>query len=332
MLYEEIGKAIDRFAGVIQYWAAYYKVEVSPSIHFTGGEPFLRDDLFDLLRHARRRGFEVSVLSNGTLITSDIARQARKAEVKDIQVSLDGMEAVHDSIRGKGAFRKALAGIRNLVTEGIDTNISMTVSTLNYAEVDPLVQFAGESGISTVGFSRLVPCGRGKGLNEYLLTPEQLFGLSQKLAKSGDGNRVAIVSRDPLMNMANIIEGTAVPQTEFPIGGCAAGVFGVTITSDGTIMPCRRMDLPVGNIRTDDFRHLWAESPVFASLRDRQCYNSNCRTCRYWAICRGCRAIALANARSRGREDYLSPDPQCAHYRPAEDSVNRQSQNRQGHA
>src|SRR4030042_5989863 len=98
MLYEEIGRAIDKFAGVIRYWAAHYQVEVSPSIHFTGGEPFLRDDLFDLLRHARRTDFQVSVLSNGTLITRDIARQVCEAEVHDIQVSLDGMEEVNISI------------------------------------------------------------------------------------------------------------------------------------------------------------------------------------------------------------------------------------------
>jgi radical SAM protein with 4Fe4S-binding SPASM domain len=78
------------------------------------------------------------------------------------------------------------------------------------------------------------------------------------------------------------------------------------------------MDLPIGNIMRDNFRQLWAESSVLVSLRNRRYYDGNCPTCRYWAVCRGCRAIALASARNNGEEDYLSPDPQCSHYRPVD--------------
>jgi radical SAM protein with 4Fe4S-binding SPASM domain len=314
---EEIRMAIDKFTGVMQCWASNYKVEVSPSIHFTGGEPFLRHDLFDLLRHARQRGFAASLLSNGTLITGEVAGKLREMGVEDIQVSLDGMEPIHDDIRGRGNFQKALAGIRALVNAGVDTSINMTVSSLNYQELDPVVQLAQELGVSAVGFSRLVPCGRGKELSEYSLTPEQLAELSRRLAEADNRSGVALVSRDPLISVANIVDDyNEVPDTDFPLGGCSAGVFGITITSDGTIMPCRRMDLPIGNIRTDDFRQLWAESPVLVSLRNRKYYHGNCRTCFYWSVCRGCRAIALASARSNGKEDYLGPDPQCARYRP----------------
>ncbi len=318
MGYREIRLAIDRLAGVMQCWAANYEVEVSPGIHFTGGEPFLRDDLFDLLHYARQRGFNTSLLSNGTLITGSIAGKLREAKVEDVQVSLDGVEATHDSIRGKGAFRKAVAGIRNLVAEGVDANVNMTVSSLNYRELDPVVQIAGELGASAVGFSRLVPCGRGKELSANMLTAEQLSELSRKLADSASSGGVELVSRDPLISVANIVDDREVPVTDFPIGGCSAGVFGVTITADGTIMPCRRMDLPIGNIMRDNFRQLWAESPVLVSLRSRRYYDGNCRTCRYWAVCRGCRAIALASARNNGEEDYLGQDPQCSHYRPAD--------------
>lgn len=321
MTYEDICQAINKVAYDIQCWAALYEVEVLPSIHFTGGEPLLRDDVFDVLHYARRRGFMTSLLSNGTLITTDIASKIREAEVEDVQVSLDGMEAMHDSIRGKGAFRKAVTGSQNLVREGIDLNINMTLSSLNYQELEPVVQLAGDLAASAVGFSRLVPCGRGKDLSEYSLTPEQLSNLCKILTESDNNSSVAIISRDPLISMVNIMENADISRLDFPIGGCAAGIFGATITADGTIMPCRRMDLPVGNIKTDDFRQLWAESPVFIALRNRQYYRGNCRTCRYWAICRGCRAIALASARSCLEEDYLGPDPQCAQYRPVDELV-----------
>lgn len=295
--------------------AADYAMEVSPSIHFTGGKPLVRYDLFDVLHHARRSGFATLLLSNGTLVTGDLAGKLRETEVQDVQVSLDGTEIVHDGLRGPGAFRKALSGIRNLVAAGIKTTINMTVSSLNYRELEPVRQLAGGLGVSAVGFSRLVPCGRGKELGEYLLTAEQLGELSGKLTGENRGGSVALVCGDPLVSVASAVDDAAIAG-DFPLGGCAAGVFGVTITADGAIMPCRRMDLPIGNIRTDDFRQLWAESPVLVSLRHRQSCHGHCRTCRYWAVCRGCRAIALASARSAGIEDYLGPDPQCACYQP----------------
>jgi radical SAM protein with 4Fe4S-binding SPASM domain len=319
MVCEDVCQAIDDIAVAIENWALHYEIEVAPSIHFTGGEPFLRGDLFDILHHARRRGFTTSLLSNGTLITGDIARKIREAEVEDVQVSLDGMETVHDSIRGKGVFGKTITGCRNLVAEGIELNLNLTISSLNYRELGRVVQLAGDLGASSVGFSRLVPCGRGQELSRYSLSPEQISSLGKVLTESDSGSSVVLTSRDPLFNMINITDDADIAGVDFPIGGCAAGVFGVTIAADGAIMPCRRMDLSIGNIKTDDFRQLWAESPVLVSLRNRQYYHGNCRTCFYWAVCRGCRAIALASARSQGVEDYLGPDPQCDHYRAVEE-------------
>jgi len=319
MACEDVRQVIGDIAVAIENWALHYEIEVAPSIHFTGGEPFLRNDLFDILHLARLRGFTTSLLSNGTLITGDIAQKIREAEVEDVQVSLDGMETVHDSIRGKGAFEKAIAGCRNLVAMGIELNLNMTVSSLNYRELGPVVQLAGDLGASSVGFSRLVPCGRGQDLSEHSLSPKQLSSLGKTLIESDNRSNVAITSRDPLFNILNITDDADLSRLDFPIGGCAAGVFGVTIAADGDIMPCRRMDLSIGNIMTDDFRQLWVESPVLVSLRNRQYYHGNCRTCFYWAICRGCRAIALASTRSQGEEDYLGPDPQCSHYRPVDE-------------
>jgi AdoMet-dependent heme synthase len=313
---EEICKAIDLLAETVEYWVTHYDTEVSPGIHFTGGEPLVREDLFELLLHARHRGFYTSLMSNGTLMTDKKARELRDAGIQDVQISLDGTEPVHDTIRGKGSFQNAVGGICNLVAAGVETNINMTVSELNYTELDPLLRLAEQLGVSTVGFSRLVPCGRGKELLEQVLTPEHLSLLSQQVAdKSRDGG-VLLVSRDPLIRVANIANDTDIPQTDFPVGGCSAGIFGVTITADGTIMPCRRMDLAIGNIKTDNFRELWMESPVLVALRDRHSYHGNCQSCRFWTVCRGCRAIALACAREAGNEDYLGDDHQCAHFAP----------------
>lgn len=319
--YVEICQAIDKIANAIQYWVTHYEIGVSPSLHFTGGEPLIRPDVFDLLQYAAHAGFSASLLSNGTLITSETAQRLKQTAVEDVQISLDGREGVHDSLRGKWSFKKALEGIANLVAVGIDTNINFTVSGLNYQEIDPLIDLVGTLGVSAVAFSRLVPCGRGEDLSNHLLNTEQLNVLSRKLLEKPRKDSVMLVSRDPIIGVANISDNDAIPLSSFPLGGCSAGIFGVTITADGTVMPCRRMNLPIGNIRTDDFRQLWAESPVLISLRNRESYHGRCRTCRQWAVCRGCRAIALADARSRGIEDFLGDDPQCSYYKSAKESI-----------
>ncbi len=314
MSYQEICGAIDNVRSAFESWVTEYDLEMSPSFHFTGGEPLLRQDLFAILDYVRKCGFSTSLMSNGTLIDSDMARRIREAGVSDVQVSLDGLETTHESLRGKGSFQRTLAGIRNLVAQGVEANINLTVSRLNMNETGELVKLAEGLGAGAIAFSRLVPTGRGKNLSSEALTREEVAHFYDGLRGFRNKSKVIVTSRDPLAAIADM-EGE-IPQTEMPVGGCAAGIFGVTITADGTIMPCRRMDLPVGNIKETSFRELWAESPVLWSLRRRGDYHGGCKSCHYWAVCRGCRAIALAYARAEGREDHLAPDPQCPYYCP----------------
>jgi radical SAM protein with 4Fe4S-binding SPASM domain len=309
MSYQEICGAIDNVRSAFKSWVTEYDMQMSPSFHFTGGEPLLRKDLFEILGYVRDRGFSVSLMSNGTLIDSDMARRIREAGVSDVQISLDGLEVTHENLRGKGSFSRTLAGIRNLVAQGVEANINLTVSRINMGETSELVHLAEELVVGAIAFSRLVPTGRGKKLSSEALSREEVAHFYDELQKFKDKSKVVVTSRDPLAAISGM-EGD-VPQTEMPVGGCAAGIFGVTITADGTIMPCRRMDLPIGNIKEVSFRELWVESPVLWSLRKREVYQNGCGSCRYWSVCRGCRAIALAYARASGSEDYLGPDPQC---------------------
>lgn len=314
MDYEEICGAIADTKTAIEGWAKDYAMDVSPSLHFTGGEPLLREDLFPILRYAWGCGFSISLMSNGTLIDPVTAKELKRSQVRDIQVSLDGLEATHNKLRGSGSYQRTLIGIRNLVGEGLEVHLNVTVSRLNVSQTGALVAVAEEVRAGSIAFSRLVPSGRGKKLSPHTLTAEEVASFYRDLRRYRDSSKVTVTSRDPLAAMAEL-EGD-IPQTELPVGGCAAGMFGVTIMADGSVMPCRRMDLPIGNIKTSRFRDLWADSPVLWHLRTREDYHGGCETCRYWPACRGCRAIALAFARAKGTEDYLGPDPQCPYFRP----------------
>ncbi len=367
MTREEIFRAMDDVAGSVKSWVRERGMRISPSFHFTGGEPLLHADLFPILEHGRRSGFSLALMTNGLLVTKNVAARLRDAGVGAVQVSLEGLQAVHDSIRGKGAFARALRGIENLAGAGIDTHINLTLSRTNVSQMDGLVSLAGNMGIGAVTFSRLVPCGRGEELASEVLSAHELAAFfdavdahnrsgtlhvpgGSGMRDAGCGKPAPLASRisppersstshvpgpeQPRSNTSAVLKTTVrvttcdplsavahldgdVPGGDFPMAGCAAGVFGVTIASDGSIMPCRRMDLAIGNIRDGNFRQLWAGSPVLWSLRTRGHYHDGCDSCRYWAVCRGCRAIALAAARARGQQDYLGPDPQCPYRHPA---------------
>ncbi len=315
MAFEETIRGIDNIREAFAAWEKDYQMEMTPAFHFTGGEPFLRNDLYDILGYVRKYGYAAALMSNGTLITPADARRLASLGVSEVQVSLDGLEAVHDGIRGEGAFRRALEGLKNLVAGGVPASINLTLSRLNSGELAGLVRLAEKTGIGAVTFSRLVACGSGGALSGEMLTPAELAAFYGEVRRLQDKASVVFTSRDPLFTVSGLEDG--MPEAEFPLGGCSAGVFGITIAADGGIMPCRRMDMTIGNIRDVSFRELWAESPVLWALRTRESYHDGCDACAYWAVCRGCRAVALAGSRARGGQDYLGPDPQCPYYRAA---------------
>lgn len=312
MTCSQICDGISNICAAIESWIEEYNIDISPVIHFTGGEPLIRRDIFQINRHAQNSGLSVSFMSNGTLITDEIARQLKENGISDIQVSLDGLEEVHDSIRGKGSFQRAVRGIEILVKNGVDTNINLTLSRINSHQLPRVIKLAEDNGIGVVSFSRLVPCGSGSALMNDMLTPQEVRDIYQQFRNYGNQS-VEVISRDPLATV--LAYQGEIPDVDFPVGGCAAGIFGITVTSDGSIMPCRRMDLVIGNIAEQSFRELWAESDVLWSLRSREAYQGNCGKCLYWAVCRGCRAVALAVSRQNGNDDYLADDPQCAFFK-----------------
>jgi radical SAM protein with 4Fe4S-binding SPASM domain len=314
MSFEEVTAAIDNVKDALSGWAVDQQVRVSPSLHITGGEPLVRKDLFDVVSYGRECGFGVSIMSNGTMIDAEAARRIADRGVSDVQISIDGLEDTHEAVRGPGSFRRALVGVKSLVAAGVETNLNVTVSNLNAGQVAGLARLGRDLGASAVAFSRLVPTGTGAGLESALLGREGVAALYEEISEVGDGGGIAVTSRDPLAVVAAMDDD--VPEVDIPVGGCAAGMFGVTIASDGTIMPCRRMDMPIGNILECSFRELWVESPVLSALRTRDAYHGGCETCAYWVVCRGCRAIALARARAGGADDCLGPDPQCPYWRP----------------
>lgn len=305
----EIRDMLDEITDMLQAWTSAYQLEFASSLNVTGGEPFLRGDLFEILGEMRSRGFVVYLLTNGTLVDEEKAARLAALDVKGVQVSIEGPAEIHDAIRGKGSFAAAGRGISCLVDAGLHVTLNTTLSAMNVDKFREMIGVCSAFGAQRFGFSRLVPSGRGAVLADRMIEPERVREIYETIFSTPiDG--LEIVTGDPVASMMRAGDGAG-DDGSIATGGCAAGISGLTILPDGTVVPCRRLPLPLGNIRQDSLREIWANSAILEQLRDRDKYEGKCGSCRTWANCRGCRAIAYACSLSRGGADFLADDPQC---------------------
>jgi radical SAM protein with 4Fe4S-binding SPASM domain len=308
MTTNEVKREIDGATQMFQAWEEEHGIRVSPSIHFTGGEPLLYRGLWDIIAYSKSKGYGVAMMTNGCLITKDRAKRASFLGISDIQVSLEGPPELHASIRGRGSFNAAAKGVEHLVAEGNRVSANVTLSRLNVGKIEETVEVARGMGFWGIGFSRMVPCGRGKTLSDSLLTSQELKSAYQRIL-SLNSPSFEVVSGDPL---AGMLSGTNPPTgCNLTLSGCSAGFSGVTIVSDGSVMPCRRIGLIAGNLKKKSLRAIWASSRLLWKLRRRESYTGKCGRCSLWPSCRGCRAVAYAYSLSGGTPDLFADDPQC---------------------
>jgi len=271
-------------------------------IQLAGGEPLLARSLLPLLERARDLGVPCRVLSNGTTATPTLARDLAAAQVRIVQVSLDGDVVHHDALRGEGAFDRALAGARALAESGIEVTVAATLCRENANQIIPIINAAVDSGASRVAFSRLVPQGAGADLRDELLSPEEWLKAQVTMLEAARRRGIALMPRDPTFTL--LLSG---PGRDGPVvvSGCAAGYNGLAVEPDGTVYPCRRLPIAVGNVFEDDLETLWS-SPVLEALRQRDELRGACGRCDLRWRCGGCRGIAYALS-----GDMMGEDPQC---------------------
>ena len=307
---DEAKETITEIMDTLNIWRTAYGLDFSPSVNITGGEPLLRKDLFDVLISFIDGGFDAFLLTNGILIDSEKANKLSRTGVKGVQVSIEGPEEVHDSIRGVNSFTASVKGIKHLLDAGLEVTLNATLSRLNAEHLADMIELASGLGVRRLGFSRLVPSGRGRSLSDEILKTREVRKLYEKIFSIVPENGLEIVTGDPVASQFRYNpEETGLEN--IPLGGCAAGISGLTIMPDGTVVPCRRLPVPLGNVRKDSLREIWSSSKVLNDLRTRSRYKGKCGSCTKWGNCRGCRAIAYFHSMANGKGDILAPDPQC---------------------
>jgi radical SAM protein with 4Fe4S-binding SPASM domain len=295
-------------------------------IAFSGGEPLMRKDLFEVAAHARENGIYVALATNGTLITPEVAEKIRDGGIDYVEISIDGKDAEsHDSMRGMpGAFERAVTGIKNCVAAGVYTCIATTVTQGNYDQVPAIYDLASDLGVERLMCFNFIPTGRGEEMVDQDITPEQRrdlikFLLDRNQRKAGPE---ALSTAPQIAAIAlNSQNGSGVPVGHFYageemdgrtrlladfIGGCGAGRLYCSIEPEGEVQPCVFMPISVGNVRETPFIEIWHTSEVLRTLRDRSTLKGACAGCESKFICGGCRARAWAYF-----NDLDAPDPGC---------------------
>ncbi|MCJ7445109.1 MAG: radical SAM protein [Methanotrichaceae archaeon] len=293
-----------------------------PMIIFTGGEPLMSRNFYAYAFYARQCGLRTVISTNGTLITPEVARLMLEAEIGYVGVSLDSaLPEKHDKFRGViGAWTRALQGLRNSRDAGLKTGLRITLTKDNWQEVPALLNLALEEGIPRFCLYHLVPTGRGAGIADKDVTPEQRRAILKFLAEAAielKDKDIEILTTDSPMDGAYLLEilkGNSnwehVRMLLKNAGGCSTGTKVANIDYCGDVHPCHFMPhLVLGNIREKHFRDIWIDdpSPELSMLRSmRSSLKGACGNCQYLELCGGCRQKAFFF-----NGDLMGEDPTC---------------------
>jgi radical SAM protein with 4Fe4S-binding SPASM domain len=298
----------------------------APTLLFSGGEPTIRTDLFELVSHASVSGLRCVLSTNGTLITPQVADRIAESGFTYVGVSLDGIGAAHDKIRGrKGAFEEALRGLRLCRDRGVRVGLRFTVHRKNLDQLPDIFDLLETEGIDRCCVYHLAYAGRGDRIRSYDLAPaetraavEYIFDRVQDYERRGIDKEILTVDnhadnvllykrvqRDAPERAADVYQ-----MLEWN-GGNQSGIAIACVDPQGNVHADQfSWDYTLGNVRERPFSEIWADAtePRMAILKDRKAHlKGRCAECKWLGVCNG-------NLRVRAEryfEDFLAPDPAC---------------------
>lgn len=288
-----------------------------PIIILTGGEPLLREDIFEIAAYGTELGLKMVMAPNGTLVTEAIAHKLAASGIKRISVSLDGDTAEkHDAFRGvEGAYEGALNGIENAKKAGIEFQINTTITKTNLEQIPNILALAEQLGAVAHHIFLLVPTGRGKYIvdkeinaREYEETLNWFYDQRNKTSLQLKATCAPHYHR--ILRQRARQDGETVSfQThglDAVTRGCLAGSGFCFISHTGIVQPCGFLDLNCGDVTQRSFKDIWENSEHFRKLRDTSQLKEKCGVCEYRKVCGGCRARAY-----EATGDYLTAEPLC---------------------
>ncbi len=292
-----------------------------PVLVLSGGEPLLREDVFEIATYGTAKGFRMCLATNGSLVTDEVCLKLQEAGIRMASLSLDGADAeVHDNFRNQpGAFDGAINAARLFKKHGIPFLFNSSFTKRNQADIPKVYRLARELGATAWYMFMIVPTGRGEDIMAELISPEEyeeLLNWHYEMEKKEDE---LLVRPTCAPHYYRVVRQKAREDGEkfqqrtlqFSTGGskgCLAGQLISLIDVDGNVLPCSYFPMSAGNLHQQSFKDIWENSELFKELRNFKGYKGRCGSCEYINVCGGCRARAYAVS-----GDYLAEEPFCSH-------------------
>ena len=299
-----------------------------PSVLFSGGEPLMRHDLFELVEYAGQLGLRAVISTNGTLITADAAKKIKQYGVSYVGISLDGIGEINDKFRGTdGAFNSAVKGIKNCQDAGVRVGLRLTLTKRNSRDMERLFDFFEKEGIERACFYHLVPSGRGGTIaGEDLTHAQSRNAIELILAKTKyfkeSGRETDILTVDNHVDgvylyLKLLSEDSSRAEDVWKLltwngGGLYSSGVGIgSIDFNGKVHADQfwgHYDL--GDIHKKPFSKIWTDpdEPLLKGLRNRRTYiKGRCRLCKFFDACGG----SLRVRADLHFGDPWAPDPAC---------------------
>mgnify|MGYP002672669555 FL=1 len=298
-----------------------------PVLLFSGGEPLIRPDFFELAEYAQAKGVRPTLSTNGTLITRDVAQRIKDIGVGYVGISLDGLQDVNDQFRGvEGAFQKAMEGIQNCVAVGQRVGLRFTINHHNIQELENIFDFIERENINRVCFYHLVYSGRGTAMKNQDVTAEEsrramdiIIRRTKDFEDRGLEKEILTVDNHcdgVYMYLKALAEGNDQQATQIKKyismnGGNRSGIAFGEVDPFGYVHPDQfTQHHTFGNVRDRKFSEIWQDTsnPIMAGLKDRKpLLKGRCSQCRFLENCNG-------NFRTRAEAvtgDFWESDPSC---------------------
>lgn len=298
-----------------------------PVLLFSGGEPLIRTDFFELAEYAQQKGVRPTLSTNGTLITRDVARRIKDIGVGYVGISLDGLQDVNDKFRGvDGAFKRAMEGIQNCVAVGQRVGLRFTINHHNIQELDNIFDFIERENINRVCFYHLVYSGRGTAMKNQDVTAAESRRAMDIIIKRTKDFEDRDLEKEILtvdnhcdgvyMYLKALAEGNDEQAAQIKKyismnGGNRSGIAFGEVDPFGYVHPDQfTQHHTFGNVRDRKFSEIWQDTsnPIMAGLKDRKpLLKGRCSKCRFLENCNG-------NFRTRAEAvtgDFWESDPSC---------------------
>ncbi|MCK5309951.1 MAG: radical SAM protein [Thermoplasmata archaeon] len=258
--------------------------DIEQTIIISGGEPLIREDLWDIVEYAKSLGFILVIATNGILIDKETAVKLKKY-FGGVQISLDGDEEMHDKYRGKGSFDGALEGIMNLVAAGLTPSISAAITKENFKSVQKIWEVCKKYNLKHVKTNPIIPLGRAGDKEELMLSKDEYVELwresKENLKKMNLG--VTLDNERSLFSGGTTMKGTGY--------SCGGGLDSLSVESNGDVFPCQASHLPefkCGSIRESSLEDIWRKSAVTNDWKSRTINEiAGCKDCEWKMYCGG---------------------------------------------